>query len=154
MYEELKFLHVLAVIFLGGTVLVDALGGILMPRCNTVAELRAMTRLSRVNQFLGIAAAVLVPVFGYLTANDGSWALDTGWLVVGQVLFWLSVVIGLGYLMPGALRLRSKVADLPDGPIPEEVRAQMENPVFPLLGILLTIFFVTIVYMMVVKPNL
>jgi uncharacterized membrane protein len=154
MYEELKTLHVLAVIFLGGTVLVDTLNGILMPRMSTVAELRVITRLSRINQYLGLTAAALVPLFGYLTANELDLSLGTGWLVVGQTLFWLAVVIGVGYLMPGALRLSRRVRELPDGPIPDDVRAEMRNPVFPVLGVLLTVFFVVIVYMMVAKPAL
>jgi uncharacterized membrane protein len=153
-YEELKTLHVLAVIFLGGTIVVDSLTGMTMPRLATVGELRAITRLSRINQYLGLTAAALVPIFGYLTANDGSWSLGTGWLVVGQALFWMSVAVGIFVLMPGALRLAKRTADLPDGPIPDDVKAEMARPIFPALGILLTIAFVVIVYMMVAKPML
>ncbi len=154
MYEVLKTLHVLAVIFLGGTVLIDALSGPMMARMQSVAELRAITRFSRLNQFLGVAAAVLVPVFGYLTANELGLPLDLGWLFVAQVLFWASFAVGLLLLMPGALRLAREVEALPDGPVPEEVRASMRKPIFPVLGITLTVFFVSIVYLMVAKPDL
>jgi uncharacterized membrane protein len=153
-YLELKTLHVLAVIFLGGTIIVDALTGMTMPRLQTVAELRAITRLSRINQYLGITAAALVPIFGYLTANELSLSLTTGWVLVGQVLFYSAVGVGVFVLMPGALKTARRAAELPDGPIPEDVRKQMERPIFPVLGVVLTAVFVTIVYMMVAKPSL
>jgi uncharacterized membrane protein len=154
MYEELKFLHVMAVILLGGTVVVDTLTGVTLPRLTSVAELRAVTGISRINQFLGWTAVVLIPIFGYATAADGELSVDEGWLLFGQVLFYIAVVISLLVLTPGALRLAGRAAALPDGPIPDDVMAEMKNPIFPALGTLLTVFFVVIVYMMVAKPNL
>jgi uncharacterized membrane protein len=153
-YEELKVLHVLAVVLLGGTITVDTLAGVLMPRARSMAELRAFARMSRTNQYLGWASILLVPLFGYGAAADADLELGSGWLLWGQVLFWVAVVISQAVLTPGALRLARKAESLPDGPISDEVMRELRNPVFPALGGLLTIFFVVIVYLMVAKPDL
>jgi uncharacterized membrane protein len=153
MYDALKTLHVLAVIFLGGTILVDALTGPLMGQAKTMAELRAYTRLSKINQYLGILALLLVPIFGYLTANEISIDLDITWLLLSQVLFWAAFIIGILFLNRGAFKLANRVETLPDGPIPPEIQAELRNPIFPALGGLLSIGFVFIVYLMVAKPD-
>jgi uncharacterized membrane protein len=70
------------------------------------------------------------------------------------VLFWAAVAVGIGLLMPGALKTARRAAELPDGPIPDHLRREMERPIFPALGMLLTVAFVVIVYMMVAKPDL
>ena len=139
----------LAVIFLGGTVLVDALTGAMMPRAASAGELRGITRISRVNQYLGLSAAILIPIFGYATVNELDLSLDTGWLLIGQVLFWIAFVVAVTILMLGAFKMAKRASQLPDGPIPDDVMAELKKPLFPALGGLLTIFFVVIVCMMV-----
>jgi uncharacterized membrane protein len=153
MYETLKFLHIIAVVLLGGTALVDTLTGTMMPRAQTVVELRTLTRISRTNQFIAIASVVAIPVFGYLTAGEIDVALDTSWLLIAQVLFWIAVALGTLYLTPAALRLARKVEALTDGPVPEEIAKETRNPLFPVLGFTFTVFFVVIVYLMVAKPD-
>jgi uncharacterized membrane protein len=153
MYETLKFLHIMAVILFGGTALVDGVTGPMMARAKSVVELRTLTRISRLNQFLAIVFVLSIPVFGYLTASELDIALDTTWLLVSQVLFWIAVLVGFGYLAPAALRLARKVESLPDGPIPDDVARETQNPLFPVLGFTLTVFFVVIVYLMVAKPE-
>jgi uncharacterized membrane protein len=154
MYEELKFLHVLAIVLLGGTALVDTLAGMMMPRVASVAELRGITRISRVNQFIGIATLILVPVFGYATATDGDLELGSGWLLFGQILFWVMAAITIVIMTPGALRIAKTAQGLADGPVPEDVSKQLNNPIFPVLGILLWVFYVIVIYLMVAKPDL
>lgn len=153
MYDVLKMFHILAVKLLGGTILVDTLTGIMLPRFSVAAELKAVARIMRVNAYLGVGAGVFVAIFGYGTAAELGISLTTTWLLIGQVLFWIALVASYAVLVPGSLRITRKAQALADGPIPDEIMAEMRNPVFPALGSLLTLFFIFIVYLMVVKPG-
>jgi uncharacterized membrane protein len=153
MHEVLKLFHILAVILLGGAILVDTLTGIVLPRLKLAAELRALTRVMRVNQYIGVVAIILIPVFGYALAAEDETSLGTTWLLVSQVLFWAAVVASWTVLVPGSLRIARRAEALPDGPIPDEVMKELRNPIFPALGSLLTLFFVFILYLMVVQPG-
>jgi uncharacterized membrane protein len=130
------------------------MAGIMMPRATSMTELRTLARVSRNNQIVNWVAVIAIPIFGYASAGDRDLALDTSWLLWGQVLFWIAVVVSLVVMTPGSLRLAKKTAELPDGPIPDEVMQEVRSPIFPALGAFLTILFVIIVYLMVAKPDL
>ncbi|HWO72923.1 MAG TPA: DUF2269 family protein [Dehalococcoidia bacterium] len=153
MHDALVTLHVLGAVFLGGTILVDTLTGIQMPRVTTVGELRGLTRLSKVNQYLGVAAAALVALFGYWTAADADTDLDITWLLVAQIVFWVSIAAAVLVLTRAALSLASRVEQLPDGPLPADVSTELNKPLYPVLGTLLAAAYVFVVYLMVAKPD-
>lgn len=152
MYEVLKMLHVFAVILLGGTILLNTLIGRVLPRVTQVAELRPLTQVMRTNLYLDIVALLTIPLFGYATAGDGGLSLSTTWLLVSQVLFWVAVAVVLAVLIPGSWRLTNRVKSLPDGPLPEDLIEELKNPLPAIVGGVLTLFFLFIVYLMVVKP--
>lgn len=155
MYNTLKSLHVLAVTLLAAGIGVESILGPIMGRTTNMRDLKLLATISRnAEMFALIPGVILIPIFGYATVAKGSWELSSTWLIIGQVLFWTAAAIGMGFLARASLDLHSRVKDMPDGPIPEDLEKQLRSPLFPIAGAALTIMFVAIVVDMVTKPGL
>jgi uncharacterized membrane protein len=154
LYRLFKTLHVLAVIGLGGSIIVESMIGPMLARATSMAQVKTLARLMRSSEMIvGIPSTLLVPVFGYATASFADIPLDQTWLLIAQILYWIAAVVGLGYLSRAALELDKQVRDLPDGPVPAAIQAAMSDPKPAALGGVLTLFFLIIVYLMVARPG-
>jgi uncharacterized membrane protein len=152
LYRLLKTLHVIAVLILGGAGLMEGVIGPILGQARSMETVRAYARLLYVSEnYLSIPTAVAIAVFGYATADRIGSDLDTTWLVLGQVLFYVIVAIGLGILRPAANRLYRLAAAAPDGPLTPEVAAELKKPLPAIGGTLTGLLFVFIVYLMVAK---
>jgi len=154
LYRLFKTLHVLAVIVLGGGAIMEGLIGPILAKSRSVQELRAYALLIYISEnYLSIAAAVFIVIFGYATADRIGYDLGTTWLLLGQILFYIIVAIALTVLRPAASRLYRLVKDAPDGPVPQEIVEELQKPLPAIAGAATGILFVIIVYLMVAKPD-
>jgi len=153
LYRLFKTLHVIAVVLLGSGFVMEALSGILVARARTVSEVRVYARLIAFSEnILSPVAAVAIAVFGYATADRGGLDLDTTWLALGQALFYAIAVLAIALLRPAANRLRSVADAAADGPVTPEIAAALRKPVTRVVGIVTSVMFVAIIYLMVSKP--
>jgi uncharacterized membrane protein len=132
----------------------EGIVGPIVANSKTVQEARAYARLLYISEnFLSIPAAIAIAVFGYATADRIGIDLDTTWLVLAQILFYVIVAIGLGILRPAANKLYRMTMDAPDGPITPEIVAQLKKPLPAIAGSSTGLMFLIIIYLMVAKPN-
>ena len=153
-YRLYKTLHMLAVILLGGGIIVESLIGPMLPRAQSVAALKTLARVGRSTElFCTLPSLLLIPGFGYATAARADIDLATTWLLIAQIVFWIAALISVFFLSLAMLRLHRRVEALPDSAeIPADVREMVDNPVPAILGGLLAIAYVFLVYLMVAKP--
>jgi uncharacterized membrane protein len=153
-YRLTKTLHVIAVVILGGGGIMESVIGPIVAKAPSVQEVRAYARLLYISEnYLSIPAAIAIAVFGYITADRAGYDLDTTWLLLGQVLFYVIVALGLGILRPAAGRLYRLAKDAPDGPVTPELVEQLQKPLPVIAGAATGILFIAIIYLMVARPD-
>jgi uncharacterized membrane protein len=153
LYRLFKTLHVIAVVILGGGGIMEGIVGPIIARGSSMQEVRAYARLLYISEnYLSIPAAIAIAVFGYMTADRAGYGLDTTWLLLGQVLFYVIVVVGLGVLRPAANRLYRLAMAAPDGPVTPEVADELRKPAAAAGGAITAILFIAIIYLMVARP--
>jgi uncharacterized membrane protein len=154
LYRLFKTLHVISAMILFGAALMEGVIGPILAQARSMETVRAYARLLYISEnYLSIPAAIAIAVFGYATADRIGLSLDTTWLILGQVLFYVIVAIGLGILRPAANRLYRLAMAAPDGPVTDEVAAELKKPLPAIGGALTGLLFVFIVYLMVAKPG-
>ena len=148
-----KLLHVLAVMALASGFVLEAMCGPLVARARSMGEVRAYARLMYISEnFLSLPAALLIAGFGYATAGREHIDMNTTWLVIAQVLFYAIVALAIIFLRPAANKLHKLAQATPDGPVTPEIVAQVKQPMAMIVGMLTSVMFVAIVYLMVAKP--
>jgi uncharacterized membrane protein len=148
-----KMLHVLAVIALGGGFVLEAMCGPLVAKARSVGEVRAFARLMYISEnVLSIPAVLFIAGFGYATAGREHIDMNTTWLVIAQVLFYGIVILAIVFLRTAANKLHKLAQATPDGPVTPEIIAQVKQPLPAIIGMVTSVMFVAIVYLMVVKP--
>jgi uncharacterized membrane protein len=153
LYRLFKTLHVIAVIILAGGGIMESIIGPIVAKARTVEETRAYARLMFISEnYLSIPAAIAIAVFGYATADRLDYDLGATWLLLGQVLFYVIVALGLGVLRPVANQLYRLTQAAPDGPITSEIVTQLKQPLPAVAGMATGVLFLFIVYLMVAKP--
>ncbi len=153
-YRLYKTLHVLSVMLLAGGITIETVLGPLLARATSIQQLRAYTGISRIAEnFIILPSVILIAGLGYATAGRGNIDLDTTWLLIGQVVFYVAALIAIGFLRTVSIRLDNRVRALPDGPVSPELAKELSNPLPAVLGGLLTAGFVFILYLMVAKPG-
>ena len=153
-YRLFKTLHVLAVVALGGGFVLEGIAGPLVARARSVQEVRAYARLIYISEsFLSIPAAIATAVFGYATADRAGYSLSMTWLTLGQVLFYGIVILAIVFLRPAANRLYHLAQAAPDGPVGPELGDQIKKPLAAIVGMVTSVAFVVVIYLMVAKPD-
>jgi len=133
----------------------EAIAGPLVERAKTVGEVRAYARMMYVSEtYLSIPAALLVAGFGYATAGKMDLDLSKFWITLAQVLFYGLLILAIVFLRPAAAKLHKLAEATPDGPVTQEITAQLKKPVAMIVGPLVTIMFIVIIYLMVSKPGM
>ena len=154
LYRLFKTLHVIAVLILGGAGLMEGVIGPIVAKSQTVQETRAYAKLLYISEnYLSIPAAIAIAIFGYATADRIGYDLDATWLILGQVLFYVIVALGLGILRPAANKLYRMTQAAPDGPITPEIVAQLKEPLPAIAGTGTALLFIFIIYLMVARPG-
>jgi uncharacterized membrane protein len=154
LYRLFKTLHVIAVVLLGGGFVMEAICGLIVARARTVQEARAYSRLIYISEnYLSLPAAIAIAVFGYLTADRAGFDLDVTWLLLGQIVFYAIAVLAVLFLRPAANRLYQLTTAAPEGPVTEEITTQLRKPVATIVGVVTSVMFVFVIYLMVSKPD-
>jgi uncharacterized membrane protein len=154
LYRLFKTLHVIAVVLLGGGFVLEAITGVLVARVRTVQEARAYATLLYISEnYLSPAAALVLAVFGYATADRFGYDLDVTWLLLGQVLFFGIVVLAIVFLRSAAKRLYALTREAPDGPLTPEIAAQLKSRPAAIVGPITSVMFVFVIYLMVARPG-
>jgi uncharacterized membrane protein len=153
-YRLYKTLHIVFVAMLAAGVGVELLAGPVVARLKTVQEIRPVAHMMVIAEtFMILPASVFLAGFGYATASRANIDLDETWLLLSQILLAAAILTGLFVLRPAAVKLSRAVDTAPDGPIPDDIAAELRNPVPAIAGTALTLVFVFIVYLMVAKPS-
>jgi uncharacterized membrane protein len=155
LYRLYKTLHVIAVVILGGGFVLEAMAGPLIERAKTVGEVRAYARMMYFSEtYLSIPAAIFVAGFGYATGSKLDVDYSKLWIALAQVLFYGLVVLALVFLRPAAKRLLTMAEAAPDGPVTPELKNYMAGRTPMVVGMIVTLMFLVIIYLMVSKPGM
>ena len=155
LYRLYKTLHVIAVVVLGGGFVLEAIAGPLIERAKTVGEIRAYARMMYFSEtYLSIPAAILVAGFGYATAAKIDLDFSLFWITLAQVLFYGLVILAIVFLRPAAGKLLKLAEAAPDGPVTPEIDAYRRGRLPMVIGMVVTLMFIVIIYLMVSKPGM
>ena len=117
---------------------------------NKVENVRAVGRaVQPIVRFIPVAYAAAA-VFGVAAALTIGYNLLAPWLVISYVIFVVLLILGVAYAGPATAQIGAAVADLPDGALPEEVRAKGRR--FSLVETLDFVCLLVVIYVMVAKP--
>jgi hypothetical protein len=128
MQAFLLFLHILGGIglFIGG---VSELVGLhLLLRAKTVEFLRAATALTRLALVVDPLSSLLVVATG-LYFVVAAWGWSVGWIDVALISFALITLAAPALQGRRMLVIHREVGRTPDGPVPEELRQRIQDPV-------------------------
>ena len=152
LYGFALFVHVVfAIVLVGGSVWAHVAFGFALrsPRVecarSLVGWLYAFVKAS------GPIAGVVLLAALYLAFDGGWWG--RGWPVVSLVLFALGGVAATGIADPRALAIKDRLAEVPDGPVTEEVRALMVDRTLTMVMWVLAGADLAIVFLMTNKPG-
>jgi len=149
-----KWLHILAAMALAGGFVMEGISGPLVAKAKTVGEVRAFSRLMYISEtYLSIPAAIIVLGFGYATAGKENRDMSETWLILAQVLFYGIVALALIILRPAANKLHKLAEATPDGPVTPEITAMVKQPLPAIVGMITSVMFVAIVFLMVFQPG-
>jgi uncharacterized membrane protein len=150
MYEILKYLHVVAaIVWLGGAAMFNVMGTLIV-RQGDPDELQSFGR--RIEWFgtrYFTPFSVFVLIFGAAMVGQSEvWSFSDAWIVIGMLGIVSTIVVGAGFLGPGAGRLARAMAD---GATMTELRPQV-NRILLISRIDLLVLFL-VVADMVFKPG-
>ncbi|MCV0403638.1 MAG: DUF2269 family protein [Chloroflexi bacterium] len=154
-FEWLKFVHVVTIIATVTLAEGTILGILLAARRREVRTLRALLQVSEVSDRAANPLLVISLLFGVLAALAGQISLTASWLVVTYVL----IVVGFGAIgLGGGFRhlerlKRAAESSPPDQPSHELTRL-LDHPWSGAVTVLPPVLMGTIVFLMVMKPDL
>lgn len=151
MREWVLFGHVLsAIIWMGGSVYVEALTANVRRRSDRIALGATFRDIAALNQRLFTIAGVLVVVFGFWLVFITTWSFEMLWVAVSILLVVVSVTMDLFYTAP---RSKEALAIIDEqGPADPDAVVLIDQVITAghiRLGILLTVLF-----LMIFKPQL
>lgn len=148
------FAHIAAVVvgFMLAAVLHTAL--LMTRRAKTMAECRPWVPVvSAVEPLLPLAALAILGSGAWLIdLSGGEVAWGDGWIVVSLVTLIVIEIAG-GSISPRSKRWRARLAQAPDGPVPEDVRAAGLDPVLWSVAHIATGGFLGVVFVMSARPS-
>ena len=152
-YSLVLFVHVLGALGLFVTTGIGQLVLARLRRARTVAQAREWLEVTHdVARVEPLVALVLLGAGLYLTATTWGWRV--AWIDVALGALLAVVVIGGALGGPRVAARARAAADAPEGPIPAELRARLDDPVLWTLARATTALELGIVFLMVVKPGL
>jgi uncharacterized membrane protein len=127
-YEFALFLHVCGALVLFAAIGLEMVGGSQLFGAREVAAIRLWSGALAVNGRLFPIAVVGLLASGLFMTFD-AWEITTPWVLTSLIAF--VVMSGLGSTVQGRRMpaIHAAAAALPDGPMPEQLRAQVVDPV-------------------------
>lgn len=149
--EWVLFGHVLsAIIWMGGSVYVEALTANVRRRSDRIALGATFRDIAALNQRLFTIAGVLVVVFGFWLVFITTWSFEMLWVAVSILLVTVSVTMDLFYTAPRSNQALEVIDD--KGPADPDAAVLIDQVITAghiRLGILLGVLF-----LMIFKPQL
>lgn len=154
-YDVLLALHITCVLgafFLSGGLHVSEY---LMKGAGTVAEVR---RLTRTGKFAPLFAPLVIGIFGFgvamLRQDEGKgWSMSDGWITTAMVVLLVLFLDGPLVLARYGKKLETLVAATPDGPVTDELRAAVREPVPWVVSHANTFAALSVILIMTSKPS-
>ena len=76
------------------------------------------------------------------------------WITLAQVLFYGLAILAVVFLRPAAAKLLKLAEAAPDGPVTPEIRAHLDGRLPMVIGMIVTLMFIVVIYLMVSKPGM
>jgi hypothetical protein len=152
-YELALFLHIVGVFGIAGAATSELLSLSWMRRVTTVAEARPLSLLAVWTDRAFAVAAVLVLAAGIYMVEDADWGWGTGWMNTSLIALIIMFAGGALLLTPRVGAIHKALDGAPDGPIPDDVREKIGDPL--LWGTLhaFALALIAIIWNMTTKPG-
>jgi uncharacterized membrane protein len=152
LYEVLKFIHVLAAASWVGGVIVLQVNGAWLNKKNDPHDFVTFVSLQA---YLGkryfMPLAITTVAAGVAMVLDAeAWGFGDTWILIGIVLYVISVVVGAGFLGPQSEKIQEGLAS--GGPPDTALQARIKNVV--LVSRVDVVVLILVVADMVIKPGL
>jgi hypothetical protein len=128
--DVVLFLHIAVAVFTFGIAGLLLTGLVQMRRAESVAVLRSWERLThRIEPWFPILVVFLIALGAWLISlshKEFSWS--DGWVLTAVVTLVIMEAYGGVVLAPNGKRLHTMVEAAPEGPVPDEIRSAVMNP--------------------------
>jgi uncharacterized membrane protein len=158
MYDVALFIHLLGVALLVGAVTTTVIATLRAQTVPTVQELRSVTAVTKkIDLVLGPAMLLILAAGLYMVArggDEGGITWSSGWVDVALVIFLLMAVLGPTVEAGHAKRLLAAAAQVPDGPVPEDLDRLRRNATAVYVSFFGASQILAFLYLMTNKPGL
>jgi hypothetical protein len=156
-YHVVLFVHLVSLLIAAGAAALLHVADVEIRRAQTLLEAgRLGLRMKRTAMAFPVAVVGLVGSGIYMTHHLG-WGYSTPWVLAGEV--GLGAIVLLGDLVNGrngaklGAAIGGAIGRGGDGPLTDEVRARLDDPVAKLASVAPTSLTLGVVYCMTVKPG-
>jgi hypothetical protein len=148
-----EFFHIVGVFGIAGAAISFWIEMSWMRRTKTVQELRPLASMAVWSDRMFPVAIILVILAGIYMVEDGDIGWGTGWMNTSLIAL---IIMGAGggmLMTPRVGRIRAAADEAPDGPVPDGIREQINDPI--LWGTLhaFTLALFAILWNMTTKPG-
>jgi hypothetical protein len=152
-YEWGLFAHLVGVFGMSGGAVAIVLALAMMRRAKTLAEVRVWASFGSLLEKIFPVASLLLLGSGIFMVEDGEWPWGDGWINVSLVALIALMVLGPAINGRKVAAIEKAAEAAPDGPVPEGMRVQLDDPV--LFGSVhaMTLVVLGIIYNMTTKPG-
>lgn len=126
-YRIALFLHVCGALALFAAIAIELVGTFGFRRATTVEQVRMYSRIVKITDPMFPLAAVTLLVAG-IVLTITSYSFGTPFVVVGIVTLVAMAILGPAVQGKTWKAVEEAAHDLPDGPVPPDLRRLMENP--------------------------
>jgi hypothetical protein len=154
LYTFALFLHICGDIGIFIGLGAQLLSLVALRRAQSVEQVRAISWLIPISDFIGVSSALLTIAAGlYMTLMVWGW--QTGWIAVAlaSIILLLPPVIG-GVIEPRTRAIVTMAREAPDGLLPEALDQRIHDPVLGAALHTMAALVFGLVFLMTIKPSL
>ena len=151
-YYIALFLHIVGVFGVAGAAVSFWIAMSVLRRLGTIGEMRSWVTMARLTDRAFPIAAALVIAAGIFMVED-RWTWDAGWMNTSLIAL---VVMGAGgglLMTPRVVRICAAVSAAPDGPVTDEIRRLVNDPILWATLHAFTLGLFAIIWNMTTKPG-
>jgi uncharacterized membrane protein len=152
-YEWALFLHLLGVFLMAGGAVSFHVILTFMRRSNTVQEVRLWANTGVIVEKIFPVATIVLLITGIWLVEDVGFEWGDGWINVSLIGLILIAAAGGLINTRKTAAIDRAAADAPDGPIPQVLAAQINDPVLFATTHALTLGVLAIIWNMTTKPG-
>lgn len=151
-YYIALFLHIVGVFGVAGSAISFWIAMSVMRRIGTIREMRSWATMAVWTDRGFPLAAVLVIAAGIFMVED-RWTWDAGWMNTSLIAL-IAMGVGGGLLMkPRVARIHDAVTSAPDGPVGDDIRRLVSDPILWATLHAFTLGLFAIIWNMTTKPG-